>query len=177
MAFVPIANVAQRNVNRMVEPRQEIDAIMASVPAMEEEISIRSGAAPGANIFKTNLYSGAGAAAADKAYAEALTRALPKYVNAYRAYLEDQKKKSSGGDGSTSPYTATYGQPPTLPPITQYLPQMGLVPDVVRGTLYGTSPYGAIPLGQYKPSAVPQPASRVLAQRRVSSTRGKAGME
>lgn len=176
MAFIPIANIAQRNVNRMAEPRQEIDAIIAATPAMEEEIAMRSGASPVSGVMRTNLYSGESAAAADKAYAQALTRALPKYVNAYRAYLEEQKKKNKG-DGSTSPYTTTYTQPPTLPPITQYLPQMGLVPDVVRGTLYGTSPYGAMPLGQYKPSTSTKPASRVLAQRRVSSTRGKAGME
>lgn len=176
MAFVPIANIAQRNVNRMVEPRQEIDAIMASVPAMEEEISIRSGAAPGANIFKTNLYSGAGAAAADRAYAEALTRTLPKYVNAYRAYLEEQKKKTSGGAGSTSPYTTGYTQPATLPPLSTYLPQVGGVKWAEQGLTYAVSPYGAVPYAQITPSKT-QPASRALAQRRVASTRGKAGME
>jgi hypothetical protein len=175
MKFIPIANVAQKNVNRMTEPREEIAAIMGSVPAMEEEIGVRSGAAPGAGIFKTNLYTGEASAAADKAYGEALTRALPQYVNAYRAYLEEQKKKKTG-DGTTSPYTFNYTMPPTLPPVSAYVPNVGGVKWVEQNRVYGVSPYGAMPMGTI-PKPGPQPASRVLAQRRVTSTRGKAGME
>lgn len=132
MRFVPIANVAQRGVNQMRQPREQVAAVMASTPAMEEDIGVRSGAAPGAGVFKTNLYTGEQAAAADKAYMEALTRTLPKYVNAYRAYVAEQKKKtgSGGGGGGTGIPTGVvpgFSPAAALPPVEQYLPN---VPDV-----------------------------------------------
>lgn len=136
MAYTPIANIAQRQVNRMQRPREEVEAVVASTPAMFEDIAVRAGVAPGANPIRPNLYTGAATAAADQAYMQALTRALPQYVNTYRAYQEELKKKNrtGGGDGTGGTGIPSGGMPGggmpgynpagLLPPPSEYLPDV-----------------------------------------------------
>lgn len=169
MALTPIANLAMRASNRQVRPGQEVAAVVASTDPMRQAIEAQSGMAPGVDVLTNNLYTDSGQADNTRTYFEALSRALPQYINAYRAYQEDLKKKqaaAAAGAGMTG-INPDYGtqQPPTV------MQNMGVVPDVVRNTWYVTSPYGAMPYKQPTPtpSVKPMPA-RTLAQKYLGKT-------
>lgn len=174
-----------RNVSRIARQAQyavedaqpEAEAIRQGLDPALRDIEVQSGMVRDANVLPNRLLTDGGAGATMSTYYSALANKLPGYVNARRAYEEALKKKKEG-DGSDSPYTMNYMQPPTLPPITTYLPQVGTVDWAQQGLRYVVSPYGAVPYGAIPPKTGAQPPARVLAQRRVVSTRpGKAGIE
>ena len=163
MANTPITELARKAANRQIKPKQEQAAVVASTDPMLRNIEVQSGMAPDANVLKANLYTGANQANADQAYFEALTKALPNYINAYRDYKAAQAKTSSSGSGSTTmpQMTPTYS---TFPSTMTYVPGVGFRGDVTRNTLYAQSPYGSMPIGELVPGygypSLPKPPTR-----------------
>jgi hypothetical protein len=140
-------------------------AIMAAADPMLRDIEVKSGMTEGANVLKSNLYAGTGMAG-QEAYATALRNRLPSYVNNYRAYMEEQKKKNSGsGDGGgASPLPPMYG---SLPPVGSYFPTPQL-PDWAQNIPYLNAFRGGVPMGSDY-SYYMLPPSQGLARRMASS--------
>jgi len=176
MVAYNVSRIARGAQSTMEDYGSEAEAIRSGLNPMLRDIEVQSGMVSGANVLPNRLFTNAPQATALAAYYDALANKLPGYVNARRAYAAADKKKQTAGSSATPPYTSSYTTPPTLPPVTAYLPNVGYVPDFNRNVVYGVSPYGAMPMGTI-PKTRTQPASRVLAQRRVSSMRGKAGIE
>lgn len=148
-------------------------AIMAAADPMLRDVEVRSGMVPDANVLQANLMP-SDRLTAQEAYLTALRSQLPGYVNAYRAKLAEDAKKAKAASGSGGGDVIT---PPSynyqLPPTTQYLPNVGLVPDINRNIMYGVSPYGAMPMGQLY--QLP-PAATTLA-RRMAASRNRMAVE
>lgn len=168
MVAYNVSRIARGAQSTMKDYGSEADAIRSGLNPMLRDIEVLSGMVSEANVLPNRLLTNAPQATAMANYYNALANKLPGYVNTRRAYEEEQKKKNKN---NTSPYTFNYTMPPTLPPLTAYLPNTGYVPDVNRNVVYGVSPYGAMPMGTI-PQTGKQPLSRVLAQRRVTTTRG-----
>ncbi len=147
-------------------------AIIAAADPMLRDIETRSGMVQGANVLNANLIPDSGLAG-QETYLTALRNKLPSYVNNYRAYLEEQKKKNKGdGDGGIPPLG---NYMPTMPPASSYMPTLTL-PDALKNVPYVTSYFGAVPMGTdfgyYK-----LPPATQLARRMATTRGGKAMVE
>jgi hypothetical protein len=152
-------------------------AIIAAADPMLRDIETRSGMVQGANVLNANLIPDSGLAG-QETYLTALRNKLPSYVNSYRAYLEEERKKNSAGSGSGGGMMPLAGYAPTMPPPLSFMPSVGLVPDIGRNTYYTTSPYGAMPAGsiyQLPPTAKTPAAG--LARRMATTRSGRMAVE
>lgn len=149
------------------------EAIKSGLDPMLRDIEVQSGMAPGANVLQNRLLT-SGAGDAMGTYYSALASKLPAYVNARRAYEDEQKKKEkSGGGGGTFQFPNFDFPVINLLPPQYYLPMTSTGVRGRTGPAYGTSPYGAIPMGVITSA---QPASRTLAERKYGMTQKKQAL-
>jgi len=149
-------------------------AIIAAADPMLRDIETRSGMVQGANVLNANLIPDSGLAGQER-YLTALRNKLPSYVNSYRAYLNEERKKNSAGSGSGGGMMPLAGYAPTMPPASSYMPTLTL-PDALKNVPYVTSYFGAVPMGTdfgyYK-----LPPATQLARRMATTRIGKAMVE
>jgi hypothetical protein len=99
---------------------------------------------------------------------------LPGYVNSYRAYLEEEKKKNKGDGSGGLPPLGNYM--PTMPPASSYLPTLTL-PESLRNVPYVTSYFGSVPMGADYGAFYSLPPALQLARRMAGTRSGKAMVE
>lgn len=170
-----VSETARRAQWTAEDARAAAEAIKGGLDPMLRAIEERSGANPEARMLENRLVTDTTGGTMG-AYYSALASRLPAYVNARRAYQEEQAKKAAkaaggGGQGTGGAYQLPDEEMPlvNLMPPQYYLPMTNVDVRGRTGPAYATSPYGAIPMSTMTPSA-----AQTLAQRKFA--RGKMGV-
>lgn len=168
-----VSNIARKAQFTMEDAQAANQAIKAGLDPMLSDIEVQSGMVRGANVLPNRLFT-SGTGDTMGTYYAALASKLPAYVNTRRAYDEEQKKKNAGSSSGGTFQFPNFDFPTIdlLPP-QYYLPMTSTGVRGRTGPAYGTSPYGAIPMGVITSA---QPASRTLAERKYGMTQKKQAL-